>query len=177
MPMIFASGTDKQAVAKNKRPIIITIFAILILLSIPLDIINVMAMTGKTYEEYIKNDESLMKEGKLAYQGKTIYWEKQSDAQKRIIIDRIARNKKILSNFFLFRIFKGSFVLLSMILFYSLWNLKKWTCIVLIANIFFGILFAVMFEFFNSAELMLSLVLGIILFILAVKFYGKHFVH
>ena len=140
---------DRDMVVDNnrKRPIVVTIFAILTLLSVPADIVTFAKLHKGTYQEYIKNDESLIRDGELNYHGKTIQWERQGDFQKKIIAKRLVQNKKIVLEFSIFRFFKGLFIVLSIVLFYGLWKLKKWAFIALLLNTIALILFNVIFVF------------------------------
>jgi hypothetical protein len=162
---------------KIKRPTIITIIAILILLSIPVDIVKFVSLNRTKYQENIKNDEILIKDGKIQYQNKIIYWDKQGNAKKSIIKNRLIRNKKITSIYIVFKFFKGVFIVLDILLFYGLWNLKKWTYVILIMGMSLGILFNVILMFFNIIAIAFLLVLGIALITLGVKNYGRYFVY
>ena len=164
-------------VVKVKRPIVITIFAILVLLPIPVDIINLVTLNKIRYQEDIKNDETLIKNGKITYRGKTIYWEKQSDVQKNIIKRRLIRGKKIVSIYGVFKIFKSIFVVLGAFLFYGLWSLKKWTYVPLIAGFGFGILFNIILVFLNPIALLFLIAPAVASIIFGIKYYGRYFVY
>lgn len=162
---------------KNKRPIIITIFAILVLLSIPGDIVKLVVFNKAKYQEDIKNDETLIKSGEVTYRNKTVYLEKQHDAQKNIIKSRLMRNKKIESIFFVFKFFKGMFVVLNIFLCYGLWNLRKWVYIPLMLGIGLGVLFNIILMFFNSILLLFLTTLSLAAIIYGVRKYGSYFVY
>lgn len=169
---------DRDMVVGNnrKRPIVVTIFAILTLLSVPADIVTFARLHKDTYQEYIKNDESLIRDGELNYHGKTIQWERQSDFQKKIITKRLNRYKKIASAFSLFRFFKGLFIVLPMVLFYGLWKLRKWVCMPLIIYMVFGILFNAIFPFFTFGQTIFAIALDVVFLMLGVKFFRKYFI-
>jgi len=161
----------------KKRPLIITIFAILVLLSVPGDLFKAITLNEKQYQEDIENVESLIRNGVIKYRGRTIYWKDKDDFQKKMVINKLDIQKKILSKSFLYRIFKSVFVILNLFLFYALWKMKKWTFIILIISTIAVILFNIIFMFLTNTHFLLLLVPYIILLILVCLGYRKHFVY
>lgn len=167
---------NENKIIMKKRPTFITIFAILILISVPFDLFNAITLNKGYYQQDVKNNDTLINKGEIVYRDTTVYWKKQSDFAKKGIIKHLDMQKKILDKFSLYRFFKYLFSILSIILFYGLWNLKKWTIISLIVIDLFGIIFNVIFPFLILSNLVLMSILGVALLILMFLFYKKYFI-
>ena len=160
---------------KNKRPVFIAALAILILLPVPADLFTVITLNKDKYKEDIQNSGTLINEGHIKYRNSTVNWINQSEFSKKRIINRLNYQKKIVENFFLYRTFKWFFIGSSVLLFYGLWNLKRWTLIIFVINILLAGVFNAIFAFFSFQLQAIFLVLDIGLLVLAVVCHKKYF--
>lgn len=76
-----------------KRSKLITVIAIFFLLSVPFDLFAVLTISESTYRANINSYESLIKDGMVMYRGRTVYWNKQSEAAKQRTIHELALQK------------------------------------------------------------------------------------
>ncbi|MFH1440956.1 MAG: hypothetical protein ABIH18_02790 [Candidatus Omnitrophota bacterium] len=175
--MSFAN--DKENVKCNKRPFFITLIAILTLISIPVDFLKVITLDKNKYQDEITRNETLIKDGKIKYHNRPVYWEKQSDFRKKIIISQLAIRKKILSKLLFYKVFQWAFVFLNSILFYALWKMKKWVFRILVPNITVLFLFNILFIFnsMSNIQILLYLMPGLMFFLLIFTRYKKYFIY
>ena len=169
--------TDGANIKQNKRPLFITVFAILILLMILSDMITVITLNKEKYKADIKNSETLIKDGQIIYRNIPVYWAKQSDFAKNRIVKQLNTQKIIVSKFSLYRIFKLVFIFSSILLFYGLWKLKKWIYIVIIIEAIFGVMFNGIFMFIPFVYDLLDMILYLLLFVWMWMKYKIYFIN
>ena len=159
----------------KKRPAILNVLAIFVILSVPGDLFTAVTFDKDKYKEDIRNTRLLIESGAAKHEDRIVYWKEKSDVEKKLIIARLTIQEKISSRPFLFRIFKCFCAILSLLVFYVLWNMKKWAFMVLLAQIVFLAVFNIIFTFFTHfLFLFIPYVLLIVLFFV---FYRKYFVH
>ncbi|MFH1441013.1 MAG: hypothetical protein ABIH18_03095 [Candidatus Omnitrophota bacterium] len=170
-------ANDKENVKRNKRPFSITVIAILILVTIPLDLLEVITLDKNKYQDAITLSETLIKDGEIKYRNIPVYWEKQNDfARKRIIAD-LNTKRKIVSKFYIYRNSKILFIVSSLFLLYGFWNLKKWIFIIIAINMIFAAVFNNIFIFIAFMPYIFLFAIAVISFICMALVYKKYFIY